>query len=140
MDMRVVVVVPARRVVGDVLLLRFKISEIADAMLMIAGVPYFAGRLIACSVGIPSFDELYGFRGRYVCRRSDKDVDVVGHDDEGVDEEFTRVAIAEEGGDEEFGVSRALEVAMLLECRDRDGVCLGLLADCGHEKRAYPRG
>jgi hypothetical protein len=43
-------------------------------------------------------------------------MDVVGHDYEGVKLETVFVAMLEESVDEEFGVGRALEVAMLLEC------------------------
>ena len=42
-------------------------------------------------------------------------MDVVGHDDEGVKVEFSGVAIAEEGGDEEFRGCGALEEAMTLQ-------------------------
>jgi hypothetical protein len=65
---------------------------------------------------------------------------VVWHDGECVELELSCVAIAEERGDEELGVDGALKVAMLLERGDRDGVRTLLLADCGHSRRAYPRG
>lgn len=65
---------------------------------------------------------------------------MVRHDDETVELEAALVAMLEEHCDEEFGVGCSLEVAMLLEGRDRDGVCVWLLADCGHGKKAYPRG
>lgn len=42
-------------------------------------------------------------------------MDVIWHDDEGVELETVFVAMLEEGGDEEFGVGCALEVAMSLE-------------------------
>ena len=67
-------------------------------------------------------------------------MDVVWHDYEGVELEAAFVAILEERCDEEFGVGCALEVAMLLEGRDGDGVCAWFLADCGHREKAYPRG
>jgi hypothetical protein len=53
----------------------------------------------------------------------DQDVDVVGHDYEGVELEAALISITEQSLDEEFGVGYALEVAMLLEGRDCDGVC-----------------
>ena len=59
-------------------------------------------------------------------------MNVVGHDDESVELEAIFVSMLEEGCDEEFGVGCALEVAMLLEGRDGDGVGALLLADCGH--------
>jgi hypothetical protein len=46
----------------------------------------------------------------------------------------------EKWGDEEFGVDCALEAAVSLEGQDRDGVGALLLSDCGHRKKAYPRG
>jgi hypothetical protein len=52
-------------------------------------------------------------------------MDVVGHDCEAVELETVFVAVLEEGGDEEFGVGCALEVAMSLEGQDRD--CVGAL-------------
>ncbi len=67
-------------------------------------------------------------------------MDVIGHDCEGVELETTLVSIAEQSLDEEFGVGCSLEVAMLLEGRDCDGVRAWLLANCGHREKAYPRG
>jgi hypothetical protein len=67
-------------------------------------------------------------------------MDMVGHDYEGVKLEEVFVAMLEEGCDEEFGVSCALEVAMSLEGQDRDRVGALLLADCGHREKGYPRG
>jgi hypothetical protein len=67
-------------------------------------------------------------------------VDVIGHDDEAVELETAFVSMLEERCDEEFGVGCALEVAVLLEGRDRDCVGALLLADCGHGKKAYPGG
>ena len=64
--------------------------------------------------GITAFDELYRFSGRNFDRRSDQDVDMVRHDNEGVEEEVALVAIVKEGLDEEVGVGGDLEVAMLL--------------------------
>ena len=65
---------------------------------------------------------------------------VVGHDYEAVKWESALVAVLEERCDEELGVGRALEVAVLLEGRDGDRVCALLLADCGRGKKAYPKG
>jgi hypothetical protein len=50
------------------------------------------------------------------------------------------VTMLEECCDEKLCVGCALEVAMLLEGRDRDGVCALLLPDCGHEKKEYTPG
>ena len=65
---------------------------------------------------------------------------MVGHNDETMQLETAFVTMLEERCDEEFGVGRALEVAVSLEGQDRDRVCVLLLADCGHRKKAYPRG
>ena len=65
---------------------------------------------------------------------------VVRHDDKAVELKAVLIAISKEDCDEEFGIGRALEVAMLLECRDGYGVGIRLLADSGHLGRAYPRG
>jgi hypothetical protein len=51
-----------------------------------------------------------------VCGWRDEDVRVVGHDDEAVELETVLIAMLEEGCDKEFGVGRALEVAVLLVC------------------------
>ena len=64
-------------------------------------------------------------------------MDVVGHDDEGVKVDFAGVAIAEEGGDEEFGGCGALEEAMPLMSYGSEGVGLGFEA---HGGRACPGG
>ena len=64
----------------------------------------------------------------------------IRHDGKSMKLEFAAIAITEERCDEEFGVRGALEVAMTLECRDRDCVGAYGLANRGHEKRAYPRG
>jgi hypothetical protein len=47
---------------------------------------------------------------------------MIGHDGVGVEEEFALGAVTLEGGEEEFGVGGALEVAMLLEGGDGKGV------------------
>jgi len=105
-----------------------------------ARVPDFAGRLFSDRVGIASLYELNALRRRLIDVWRNEDVDVIGHDHKGMEEKATGVAIAEECGDEKFGVQRPLEVAMLLECRYCYGVGFELLADRGHDRRAYPRG
>jgi hypothetical protein len=64
-------------------------------------------------------------------------VDVVRHHDEGVKVEFSGVAIAEEGGDEEFGGCGALEEATALVAYGSEGIDLGFEA---HGGRACPGG
>jgi hypothetical protein len=49
-------------------------------------------------------------------------VHVVEHDGKGVEEEFALSTIALERGEQEFGVGRPLEVAVLLEGGDGESV------------------
>jgi hypothetical protein len=70
----------------------------------------------------------------------DEEVRVIGHDYEAMELEAIFVTMLEERCDEEFGVGCTLEVAMPLEGQDRDRVGALLLADCGHQEKAYPRG
>lgn len=65
---------------------------------------------------------------------------MVGHDDECVQSETALVAIAEERGDHQLRVCGALEDAVALVSEDRDRIRALLLANGGHDKRAYPRG
>jgi hypothetical protein len=73
-------------------------------------------------------------------RWRDKEMHVIRHDNEAVELKAAFIAMLEERGDEEFGVGRSLEVAMLLEGRDRDGVRALRLADCRHAKESIPQG
>ena len=63
---------------------------------------------------------------------------MVWHDCETVELKAAFVAMLEKGGYEEFGVGCALEVAVLLKCRDRDGVRALLLSDCSHNEKNTP--
>jgi hypothetical protein len=65
---------------------------------------------------------------------------VVRHDDKAMELKAVLIAIAKENCDEEFGIRRALEVAMLLECRDGYGIGVRLLADRGHIEESIPQG
>ena len=67
-------------------------------------------------------------------------MDMVWHEHKGVELKAIFVAMLEESVDEEFAVGCVLEVAMLLEGRDCDGVCALLLADCGHVEESIPQG
>jgi hypothetical protein len=67
-------------------------------------------------------------------------MDVIGHNDETVQFKALSVPLLEEHCDEELCVGCALEVAMLLEGRDRDGVCALLLPDCSHGRESIPQG
>ncbi len=119
-------------ILGDVVALGFVVGEVADAVLMVAGVPDLAGRLLADGVGVAAFDELEASGGGLIDRGGDEEVDVVGHEDEGVEKEAALVSVAEEGGEEEVRVRGALEVAVALVNEDGDGVGGGLLAVGGH--------
>ena len=77
--------------------------------------------MIARGEGVSAFDELDAFSCRLVNGRCNENVGVIGHDDEAVELEAVFGLMLEERLDEEFGVCRALEVAMLLEGRDCDG-------------------
>jgi hypothetical protein len=90
--------------------------------------------------GISALDVLDALCCGLIFSRSDQDVRMVGHDDEAVELESAFGLMLEEGLDEEFGVGCALEVAMLLEGRDGDGVSALLLADRGHGLREHTPG
>lgn len=64
-------------------------------------------------------------------------MDVVGHDNEGVELKFAGVAIAEQRGDEEFGGFSTLEEAAALIRDGGEGVGLRFEA---HGGRACPGG
>ena len=82
---------------------------------MISGVPNVA-RLRAGCVGIAALDQLNAAGCALVDGRRDEQMNVVGHDGEGVQPEFAGVSITEDCFDKKPGVGFALEVPMLLEC------------------------
>ena len=125
-DVRVAGVVFADWIVGDVGELVGVIRIVADAVLVISGVPDLAAELIANGEGEAAFDPLNGF-GRGL-GGGDEDVDVIGHDDESVEEEFTCVAVAEESGDEELRICGSLKYAPAVVGEDGDRVGLWLQA------------
>jgi hypothetical protein len=127
-------------VVGDVEKLIAKVVFVSDAMVVVSTVPYLSRGLVANGEGVAALDVLDALCCGLIFSRSDERVRVVGHDDEAVELEAAFGLMLEEGLDEEFGVGRALEVAMLLEGRDGDGVGALFLADGGHGKKAYPKG
>jgi hypothetical protein len=59
-------------------------------------------------------------------------VDMVRHDSEAVKEEFPRLAVAEECGNEEFGVFGSLEVSVAIEGQNSDCIGAELLSGRGH--------
>ena len=92
-----------RRIVEDVEGLVAEVVLIDNAMGVVALLPYLAGEILADGEGETAFDQLgAAFDGDVRCG-GEQDVDVVGHYDEGMELEFSGVAIAEECGDEEFG-------------------------------------
>ena len=115
-DVGTVFILFARGVVSDVDELGVVVVSVSDSVLVIAAVPDFSCALLTRCEGIAAFDVLNAFGGGFVYRRRDEDVRVVGHDDEAVELEAGFVAMLEESSDEEFGVGRSLEVAMLPEC------------------------
>jgi len=139
-DVGVVREVFAGGVVGDVEELVAEVVGVAGAVFVIAGVPDLSWGLLAGGEGVSAFDVLDAFGCGLVGSGSDEDVDVVGHDDEAVELEAGLVAITEEGRDEEVGVGGALEVAMLLEGGDGDGLGARLAADCGHLRESILQG
>src|ERR1700678_2578253 len=132
-------IVLSRWVVGDVLLLSFKVWPVADAVFVVAGVPDFAFELFADGEGKTALDELDAAGGTLVHGWCDENVDVVGHDGEGVEGEAALVAVAEEGRHHELCVCSALEEAVALVSENRNGIGALRLTDGGHERRAYPR-
>ena len=124
-------------VVEDVEGLVAEVFLIDHAVGVIAVLPYLAGEILAYGEGESALDELGAAFDGHVRGRGEPDVDVVGHDDEGGELEFVRVAITEECGDEEFGGGGALEEAMTLVGYGSEGVGLGFEA---HGGRACPGG
>ena len=128
-DVGVVGEVGAGGVLGDVETLGFEVGEVADAVFKAGGMPDFV--VAVGGVGVAAFDELDGSRCADVCGGREEDVDVVGHDGVGVEEELALRAVALEGCEEEFSAGCALEVAMPAECGDRQSVGVDGLAGGG---------
>ena len=110
---------------------------IDHAVGMVAALPYLAGEFLADGEGESALDELGAAFDRHVRRGREQDMDVVGHDDEGVKLESAGVAISEECCDKEFGGGGALEETATLVGYGSEGVGLGFEA---HGGRACPRG
>jgi hypothetical protein len=137
-DVGVVFVLFAGWIVLDVEELVVEVIGVSDAVFVVAAVPDCSGDGFAGCEGVAAFDELNAFCCGLIDGWSDKDVNVVGHYYEAVELEAAFVAVLEEGVDEEFCVGCALEVAMLLEDRDRDGVGAQLLSYRSHEREHTP--
>jgi hypothetical protein len=126
-----------RRVIEDVEGLVAEVVLIDYAMGMVTLLPDITGEIFAYCEGESAFDQLSAaFDGNVLCR-GEQDVDVVRHYDEGVKLEFSRVAIAEECGDEEFGDGVALKYAATFVGDGSEDVSLKFEA---HGGRACPGG
>jgi hypothetical protein len=121
-DVGVVEIVLPDGVVGDVLLLRFEVVFVPDAVFVVSGVPDFPGELAANCEGISALDELDAASRALIDRGCDQHVEMVWHDGEGVERESALIAVPEESGDHEFGVRGALEDSVTLVGEDGDGV------------------
>lgn len=71
------------------------ILPIPDAMIREARLP--DGATIFQAIRESSFDELHGPFQRDFLRRTEQRVDVIGHDDEFMEQEFSSVAVVREG-------------------------------------------
>ena len=98
---------------------------------VVAILPYLACEILAYGEEESALDELGAAFDSDIRRWREQDVDVIGHDHEGMKLEFAGVSIAEEGGDEEFGGCRALEEATTLVSHGGEGVGLGFEAHVG---------
>mgnify|MGYP001599632765 CR=1 FL=1 len=96
-DVQVVDAVFAGRVVGNVLELALVVIDVGDAMGMIAVLPDFALKVFADGVGEAPFDELDAAFDGLVGSGCQKDMKMVGHDDEAVESIAGLIAVAEEG-------------------------------------------
>ena len=85
----------------------FELFWVTDAMVSEASLP--DGELGGEAVGEASLDESDGALEGFV--RGEEEVDVVGHDDEGVEFVVSFGSVVLEGFDEEFGVAFDLEEA-----------------------------
>jgi hypothetical protein len=101
-------------IIDDIQDLIAEIAVIGHAMGMVALLPNFACKFFADCERKPALDELCASFDRLLRTGRQEDVDVVRHDDEGVQVKFARVAVAEERCDKEFGDCVALKDAATL--------------------------
>ena len=85
--------------------------------------------------GEASLDVLHGFLERDIERGGEDGVEVVGHDDEGVQEESVLGVVVEDGGLQEFGVGSDLEETAALRGYGGDEVRAGFLRGETHVGR-----
>jgi hypothetical protein len=111
-DVGIVWIVFASRVVGDVEVLVLVVSCVGDAMGVIAALPYLAFDLVADGEGEAAFDELDGAFDSLVRGGCDERVDVVRHADEAVRCETGLIAVTEKRIHHESRVCGALKDAV----------------------------
>ena len=91
-----------------------EVGQIADAVFVIARMPDFLLCLRACGKGVATLDELHAFCERCVSRGYEE-MDVIRHDRETMQQEFSLISITPERLQEEVGVNCFAEVRMLEE-------------------------
>ena len=100
--------VGAGGVLVDIVAVGFKVCAVADAVVGVAALP--DGEFRGQAVGEAAFDEAHGaFESDGLW--GEEEVDVVGHDDEGVEEIVAFGAVVLEGFEEEVAVGGELEEA-----------------------------
>ena len=103
-----------RRVVGYVVKLIDEVGQIAEAVFVIARMPDFFLCMRARGKGVTTLDELRAFCERCV-GRSYEEMDMVRHDRETMQQEFSLISVTPERLQEEVGVNYFAEVRMLEE-------------------------
>lgn len=137
MDVGIIRISLAQRVLGNVIELGDEVAGIGDAMGEVSLLPDFSSVLLAHGEGVAAFDELGGLLDGFGWR--EQDVDVIRHDDEAVQEEASLIAVAEDGCDKQFGVGGTLEDAAAVVTDG--GKRIGLRFEAhGWQKKTVSRG
>jgi hypothetical protein len=97
---------------------------VADAVFVVAVLPDLTFSFMASGEGVTAFDELDGLFNGF--RRSEKNVNVVWHDDESMELKFTCFTVAEEYIDHPFRVGSALKMGVPLVGDGGQGIGAGL--------------
>ncbi len=112
----------------DVVAAGVKVSAVADAVVGEGALP--DGEAGGEAVGEAALDELHGaLDGDGL--RGQEEMDVVGHDDEGVEEVVAFASVVLQGVEEELGVGGELEEAAAVVGGCGDEVCAGASGACG---------
>jgi hypothetical protein len=115
-------------VVVNIVAAGVEVVAVADAVVAEASLP--GGEMGGEAVGEAALDELHGaLEGEVLW--GEKEVDVVGHDDEGVEEVVAFVAVVLEGLEEEFGVGVDLEEASSVVGGTGDEICTVVWSSVG---------